>query len=62
VKSNYPELSNAIAKDRVEQAIKVGAGKLFTACPMCYANLKENGNGIEVEEISRILETNEEKN
>jgi len=62
VKSNYPELSNAIAQDRMEQANKVGAHKLFTACPMCYANLKENSKGMEVEEISQILGAGGEEN
>lgn len=55
VKSNYSDLSNEIAKDRANQARKVEANCLMTACPMCYMNLKENGQGLEVKEISEIL-------
>jgi heterodisulfide reductase subunit D len=55
VKSNNPELSNRIAKDRIGQARKTGAKHLITSCPMCYANLKENKENIEVVEISEII-------
>lgn len=55
VKSNYTELSNKIAEDRVAQAKKTGAKKLITACPMCYANLKENSGEFEIREISELL-------
>lgn len=55
VKSNNKELANEIAKDRIEQARQTGAKKLITPCPMCYANLKENSQDIEVQELSQIL-------
>jgi heterodisulfide reductase subunit D len=55
VKTNNAELSSRIAKDRIEQAQKTGAGCLITSCPMCYANLKENSEGIEVKEVSEIM-------
>lgn len=55
VKTNNPELSKRIAKDRINQAKKTGAKCLITSCPMCYANLKENSGGIEVKEISDVL-------
>jgi heterodisulfide reductase subunit D len=55
VKSNYSNLSNEIAKDRMSQAKKTEADCLITACPMCYVNLKENSNDLEVKEISDIL-------
>ncbi len=55
VKTNNPELSNRIAKDRIAQAKKTGSECLITSCPMCYANLKENSDGIEVREISEII-------
>ena len=55
VKSNNPELANLIAGDRVSQAKETGAEILATACPMCYANLKENSKNITVKELSEIL-------
>jgi len=56
VKSNEPELSNKIAKDRIEQAKKTGAKILITNCPLCYLHLKENANGIEVKELIELFE------
>jgi len=56
VKSNYPELANAAAKERVEMAKDTKAKMLVTTCPMCYYNLKENASGIEVVELSQLLE------
>ena len=55
VKSNFSDLSNAIAKDRVNQAKKTEAEILITSCPMCFANLKENSDDMEVKELSEIL-------
>lgn len=55
VKSNYSDLSNEIAKDRMEQAKETKADCLITACPMCYVNLKENSDGMDVKELSDIL-------
>lgn len=55
VKSNDTELSNRIAKDRIDQAKKTGAKVLITSCPMCWANLKENSGDLEVREISEII-------
>lgn len=55
VKTNNAELSNRIAKDRNEQAKKTGAKCLITSCPMCYANLKENSEGLKVKELSEII-------
>lgn len=57
VKSNYPDLANAIARQRLEQ---VQNGVLCTACPLCYAHFKENANGIEVLEFSQALENRNE--
>ena len=56
VKSNFSDLSNSIAKNRIRQAKKTEAECLITSCPMCFANLKENSNGLEVKELSEILE------
>jgi len=55
VKSNQPALANEIAKERVAQAKATQASCLVTACPMCYANLKENAAGIEVKEMSQLI-------
>ncbi len=55
VRSNFPELSNALASDRIGEAKKTGARILVTACPLCYMNLKENSGSIEVLELSELL-------
>ncbi len=57
VKSNFPDLANAIARQRLEQ---VQNGVLCTACPLCYAHFKENADGIEVLEFSEALEAGKE--
>lgn len=56
VKANFPELADSIAKERMEQARKTGAGVLVTCCPMCYSHLKDNSKAIKVKEISELLE------
>jgi heterodisulfide reductase subunit D len=56
VKSNFSDLANSIAKDRIRQAKKTEAEILITPCPMCFANLKENSGDLEVKELSEILE------
>jgi Fe-S oxidoreductase len=56
IKSNNPELAGRIAKDRIAQARQTGAPALVTPCPMCYVNLKQNAEGIEVRELSELLE------
>lgn len=58
VKSNFPELSNAIARQRLAQ---VQNGVLCTACPLCYAQFKENAAGVEVLEFSQALEAAKER-
>jgi heterodisulfide reductase subunit D len=60
VKSNEPELSNQIARDRIKQAKETGAPILVTSCPLCYMNLKENSQGLEVKELSQLF-TNDKK-
>jgi Fe-S oxidoreductase len=55
VQSNYSELANSIAKERIEQALETKAEFLVTACPLCYYHLKRNSKGIQVFEISQIL-------
>jgi Fe-S oxidoreductase len=58
VKSNYPELANAIARQWLEQ---VNNGVLCTACPLSYAHFKENAAGVEVLEFSQALEVEKER-
>jgi Fe-S oxidoreductase len=55
VKSNYPVLAEAMAKERIKQAEKTNAEILITACPLCYFCLKEAGKKIKVYEISQVL-------
>ena len=56
VKTNDGELSDRIAKDRIDQAKKTKAETIVTPCPMCWAHLKENsGDDIEVKELSEII-------
>jgi len=52
VKSNFPKLANAIARQRLAL---VENSRLCTACPLCYAHFKENADGIEVLELSEAL-------
>ncbi len=57
LRSNNQTLSLKIGIDRIEQAQRTKADFLITACPMCYAQLKEvaKGKEIEVMEISQLL-------
>ncbi len=41
VKSGFPELALAIARERIEQAMSVGADTVVTSCPWCVQNLRE---------------------
>lgn len=43
VKSAYPDLSENMAKRRVEDAEKTGAELLVTSCPFCVLNLESVG-------------------
>jgi Fe-S oxidoreductase len=52
MKSNFPDLADAIARERLAQ---VENSRLCTACPLCYAHFKENTDGIEVLEFSEAL-------
>lgn len=52
LKSNFPELADAIAQNRLAQ---VENGRLCTACPLCYAHFKANANGVEVIELGEAL-------
>ncbi len=53
LKSNYPDMSNDIAKKILSQ---VSTKKLVTPCPLCYSHFKENApKGMEVLEFSEVL-------
>ncbi|MEM5793122.1 MAG: (Fe-S)-binding protein [Candidatus Aenigmatarchaeota archaeon] len=55
--SNYPELSQTITKDVLEEALKTKTQILVTTCPMCDASfLKVLGNSkIEIKELSELV-------
>jgi len=55
LQSNFPEIANSIAKERIEQALKTKAKILVTACPLCYLHLKRNSKKIEVKELSELV-------
>ena len=61
VKSNQPELANSIAKQRVDMAKETKAKIFCTSCPMCYLNLKENSDNLDVKELSQFFENNKEE-
>ncbi|HMN14156.1 MAG TPA: (Fe-S)-binding protein [Bellilinea sp.] len=58
VKSNFPDLANGIARQRLRQ---VSNGRLCTACPLCYSHFKENAENIEIFELSEALTTPQER-
>ncbi len=57
LKSNHPELADAIAQQRLAQ---VQGDHLCTACPLCYAHFKQNAVGMTVLEFSEALNFGEE--
>lgn len=59
VQSNEPELAKHIASDRLRQAKETGAPILITTCPLCYMNLKDSAQQIEVKELSQLFNDNE---
>lgn len=48
----FVDLSQKISEQRLSQLETVGPGKIITACPICYANLRNQGG---VEDISTFL-------
>jgi Fe-S oxidoreductase len=55
VKSNFLDLSNSVAEERIAMAKETNANCLTTSCPMCYLNLKENSKDLKVKEISQLI-------
>jgi|Deesub1362A_J573_1020465.scaffolds.fasta_scaffold00874_2 Fe-S oxidoreductase len=63
VRSAFKELSEAIGKRRVEEALKTSAKILLSACPFCVYHLRECSNGeLEVKDISTYLTEHLKKN
>jgi len=52
LKTNAPKLSAKIAKNLLS---RVKTRKLITTCPMCYAQLKDKDENIEVLELSQVI-------
>ncbi len=57
VKSNLPDLADAIARERLSH---VENGRLCTACPLCYAHFNANAHGVEVLELGEALAREQE--
>ena len=57
LKSNYPELSNAITKDVLGEAKKTKTDILVTACPMCDACFLQTAKNskMNVKELSELI-------
>ena len=56
VNSNYQDLSEKIAQDRIDILRNTEVEMAITACPMCYLNLRNNANEkIEIKELSQII-------
>ena len=55
VKSQFPELSIDISKERVREAIETGADVLLTSCPFCVGNLQDALNQMSSEVQDKIV-------
>ncbi len=60
VKSAYGDLSNDIAKTRMDEAKETNADLLVTACPFCKLNLSSNSD-MEVLDLSEFIYNNLKK-
>ena len=54
VKSAFPEISQAVAKKRLEDARKTGTQLLVTCCPFCILNLKSANDDTENENSGKF--------
>jgi len=54
VKSQFPDLSINISKERVREAIETGARVLLTSCPFCVGNLQDALNQMSSEDQDKI--------
>ena len=55
LRSNYPELSQEIAKERVKHAREVKADMIVNSCPMCYSCLSDVNKKVKSVELSSII-------
>jgi Fe-S oxidoreductase len=57
VRSNFPELSNAITKDVLEEAMKTKTTVLVTTCPMCDACFLQGAekSKMNIKELSELI-------
>jgi len=58
LRSNYPELSEEIAKERIRHAEEVKADMIVNSCPMCYSCLSEVSGKIKSVELSFLIVSN----
>lgn len=57
LKTNFPKLSNKIAKRRVSE---FKTDEIMTCCPLCYQQLKENSSGKKkIFELCELINTDE---
>ncbi len=56
VRSAFPELSNAIARQRIESAKAIGARTIVTACPWCVQSMRECQQGLEEVKVLDMTE------
>ena len=59
VKTSFPELSEAIAEDRIRMAKDAGATMIVTSCPWCVQSLREcqhADKGIEVVDLVDLID------
>jgi len=56
VRSAFKELSSAVSRSRIGDALDSGAQILVTSCPFCYHHLKEAAGGkMEVKDLSLLV-------
>jgi len=56
LKSNYPELSEEISKERLKQALETKAEMIVTTCPMCFSCFEQaSKERIKSVELSKLL-------
>jgi len=58
LRANYPELSEEIVKERVNQALQTKAQFLVTCCPLCSACLKDvtKEKKLKLRELSELID------
>lgn len=60
VKSAYGDMSNKIAKNRVDEALDIHCNTIITVCPFCKKNLKDNSN-LKIYDLSEFVKDNIKK-